>query len=420
LAVFAVVLAPVGSDGVTPSRAAPPAPQSSPSLAAPTVLATGLTELNAQLLWSPEARPQSPVGFGEWRDRVDALRPAYLRVLVDWSKLQPDPAKPPDLAHPADGCLRGAPPCAPYRGLSELMEAVASQQRAHPGAFEPVVTIYGVPQWAAAPASGCERSDASPRARPITGAGLDGYRALIRALLDAGRQAGLTLRWWSPWNEPNHPAFVSPQRDRCDASAPSRAPAVYTTLVRTAKAELDAAPGDQQLLLGELSGVTTPTPRSTAVAEFVDALPDDVVCAGRTWAQHMYAVPGADQAGGADPVGVLEAALDRRPCSRGAHIWITETGVGGPDPGGPRPQAPDALAAGCAAADGLLRRWAADPRVDAAFQYTFREDTAYPVGLVDAGLHRTYPTYDLWLAWGGTRLATDPPPVPPAGCGATG
>ena len=59
-----------------------------------------------------------------------------------------------------------------------------------------------------------------------------------------------------------------------------------------------------------------------------------------------------------------------------------------------------ALRAQCRAQERLLRRWAADPRVDAAFQYTFREDTAYPVGLADAGLTRAYPTYDLWAAWG--------------------
>ncbi|MCW2995444.1 MAG: hypothetical protein JWQ18_2939, partial [Conexibacter sp.] len=60
-------------------------------------------------------------------------------------------------------------------------------------------------------------------------------------------------------------------------------------------------------------------------------------------------------------------------------------------------------------------RWAADPRVDAAFQYTFREDTAYPVGLADAGLTRLYPTYDLWAAWG-ARAPSDPAPALPQSC----
>jgi hypothetical protein len=37
--------------------------------------------------------------------------------------------------------------------------------------------------------------------------------------------------------------------------------------------------------------------------------------------------------------------------------------------------------------------------VDAAFQYTFREDTAFPVGLADAGLDRLYRAYAAWQAW---------------------
>ena len=49
--------------------------------------------------------------------------------------------------------------------------------------------------------------------------------------------------------------------------------------------------------------------------------------------------------------------------------------------------------------DGALRFWAKDPRVDAAFQYTFREDTSFPVGLADASLDRLYRSYDAWQAW---------------------
>jgi hypothetical protein len=57
--------------------------------------------------------------------------------------------------------------------------------------------------------------------------------------------------------------------------------------------------------------------------------------------------------------------------------------------------------------------------VDAAFQYTFREDSAYPVGLADAGLTRTYPTYDLWAAWG-ARAPSDPAPALPPSCAEPG
>src|SRR5690606_36790649 len=59
-------------------------------------LAVGLTEQTANLLWSSAERPRLPHGFGPWRDRVAALSPARVRVLVDWAAVQPDRAAPPD------------------------------------------------------------------------------------------------------------------------------------------------------------------------------------------------------------------------------------------------------------------------------------------------------------------------------------
>jgi hypothetical protein len=391
----------------TTAAEAPPAP--------PTVLATGLTEANAQLLWpAGVARPDDAPVFGPWRDRVAALRPAFVRVAVDWARLQPDPAQPAVLDGAADGCLRGVPPCGAFSGLREQLQAIAAMQRAGHGAPEVEMVVLGVPDWAAEPASGCERSDAAPRSRPITAAGLVAYRALLGQLVALGQATGAQLRWWSPFNEPNHAAFISPQRATCSAAAPSRAPEVYAQLVRAAHDALDAAPGDQRLVLGEMAGVTTPTPRGSSVQEVVAGLPDDVACASRMWSQHEYAIL-APQPTDGDPVAALEQALDARPCTRGAHIWITETGVGGPRPGADRATDDASLRAGCRAMDVLLRRWAADPRVDVAIQYTFRDDTAYPVGLADPGLTRTYPAYDLWRAWG-ARAPSDPPPALPASC----
>jgi hypothetical protein len=63
-----------------------------------------------------------------------------------------------------------------------------------------------------------------------------------------------------------------------------------------------------------------------------------------------------------------------------------------------------------------LATWYRAPRVDAAFQYTFREDDSYPVGLVDTGLTRAYPTYDLWRAWGRRAFPTDEAPPLPSDC----
>jgi hypothetical protein len=399
-----------------PQRAEPP-PQPRPAAPPGEGLAMGLTETRPTLLWSREAQPELPGNLGEWRDRLAALRPRYFRLLVDWAVLQPDPAQPPNWTVPSDGCERGRPPCLAFNGIRDLLRAVASQQKAAPGTFEMLVSIYGVPAWAAAPPGGCERPDTGPRSRPITDQGLLGYRQLIRSLADLARTEGVALRWWSPWNEPNGPLFVSPQRGQCDRSAPLASPGVFVRLARAMREELRALPGDQRLVIAELAGLPGPQLRGGGIDEFYAALPDDVVCSAAVYAQHAYAERGRpDSAQG--PVDQLEAALDRRPCARGKPIWITETGIGGQDVGGDRTGGLATLRRDCRALDAALRRWDVDPRVEAAFQYTFRDDPVFPVGLVDAGLTRTWPSYDLWLAWAGDRPAAGPAPALPAACAA--
>jgi len=375
----------------------------------------GLTETRPTLLWSRAAQPDPPAGLGPWRDRLAALRPRYYRLLVDWAAIQPDPARPPDWTVATDGCERGRPPCQAFAGIRDVLRAVASQQQAAPGTFEVLVSIYGVPAWAAAPPGGCERADATPRSRPISEAGLAGYRALIGSLAALAREQGVTLRWWSPWNEPNGPFFISPQRARCDRSAPPVSAEVFTRLARAMRGELAALPGDQRIVLAELAGLTGPRLRGAGVEEFYAALPDDVVCSAAVYAQHAYAERDHPESAQA-PVDQLEAALARRPCAAGKPIWITETGVGGPNVGGERRGGLATLRRDCRALDAALRRWDVDPRVQAAFQYTFRDDPAFPVGLADVGLTRTWPTYDLWLAWAGDRPPGAPAPALPAAC----
>ncbi len=375
-------------------------------------LQLGISEANAPLL-APGA---APAGFGAYRDALAALRPDRYRLVVDWSKLQPDPATPADLAIEQDGCSRGLPPCAGYAGLRADLEAVRDARRAAGGGWEVMVVIYGVPDWAASPARGCERRNAAPRARPISSAGLAGYRALVRRLRATADEVGLPLRWWSPWNEPNHPAFVSPQRANCSPGSPSLSPAVYGRLVGAARAELEGS--GAKLVLGELAGFRGPREQGTGVGEFIRALPDEVACAASAWSQHEYASDADEPAApfARDAVAEAEAALAKRPCTDGLPLWVTETGVGGARSGQERPTRALDLARQCAAQAARIERWAADPKVQAVFQYTFREDTAYPVGLADARLQVLYPTHRLWQAWADAR--GDAAPARPAGCGA--
>ena len=367
-------------------------------------LVVGLTERNASLLWSRDARPDLDPALAPWRDRVEDLRPAYYRLAVDWAGLQPSPATAAQLDRPEDGCLRGRPPCGAYAGIRDTLRAVRSQQRAH-GGWEVVVVLYGVPAWAAIGPQGCERPTEQPRSRPITAAGLRGYRRLIRDLLRLADAEGVVLKWWSPWNEPNQPFFISPQRERCDVASPSLATQVYARLTRAARRELARDGGDHELVLGEMAGVDAPNANVTGIAELVRELPGDVACDGAVWAQHAYAERGGE-AEGEGPVGQLRRALDRRPCTRGAPIWVTETGVGAAHAGTERDTSPGELRASCRAMALALRRWGRDPRVEAAFQYTFREDSEFPVGLADPRLTRLYPVYDLWRGWSVRGRAT--------------
>ena len=400
----------------------PPAPKPAPTPPPPPPpakgLAIGLTESNANLLWSSSGPPAAAPGFGPYRAALAALHPRYVRVLVDWAALQPSPNAPAALEQTADGCDRGLAPCGTFGGLHDELAAIASAQRGQSG-FVPLIVLEGVPAWAALPPSGCERPGTGPFSRPIAPAAIAGYRALIREILALGRSVGLALPWWSPWNEPNHPAFISPQRRTCDGRSPALSPAVYTELARAMAAQLRADAPKDAMVIGELAGIDAPSPRAASVAEFVADLPADVICLGAVWSVHAYPRRGpANFAAG--PVGELEGALDARgACGRRARIWVTETGAGAPHAGRARPPGVADERAGCRAMATALLRWYRDPRVDAAFQYSFREDNLFPVGLADATLTRLYPAYSLWLAWGGTRPAADPPPPLPAQCSRT-
>ena len=391
----------------------PPAP--------PRGLAIGLDEENASLMSGRDP------GFAPWRERLDALEPQFIRLDVVWSKLQPSADKPPDFNAEQSGCVRDVPPCSPYAGVRGQLRALATQQHEHPGRFLGYVVFFGAPPWATAPKHGCVPPNVDPTGYALSDAGRAAYRKFVGDLIGVAREEGADLRYFSPWNEPNQPAFLSPQRESCDVNAPPLSPGSYAALVRQLRVALDDAPGDQQLVLGETAAYDTPRPTATSTAEFVDGLPHDVVCASDIWAQHAYVGtegigtaadlagdPG--RAGSASLIRGLVRALDARGCSQPKRIWITETGVGGPKPGGPRPTDPAALREQCRAMAAALRTWYRAPRVDAAFQYTFREDNTYPVGLVDTGLTRAYPTYDLLRAWGRRASPSDPPPAVPSSC----
>jgi hypothetical protein len=393
----AVVATPspsVAAPAATPSPS--PSPSPTPVSTPGSVLAVGLTEQNPNFLWPPAVH-EVPPEFERWRAAVGELRPAYYRLVVDWAVLEPAQGQL-KFDELIPGCMRSVHPCGPYLSLKDQLGALAARQKE--GGWAGFVVLSGTPEWAARPPGGCERDGTLPRSRPPTSAA--DYGRFVERVLELARSVGADLRYWSPANEPNHPFFLSPQRQECRASAPSAAISPYVAQARVLKRVLDAAPGEQELVLGELAGLDERRPMTTSIREFASRLPRDLVCAARVWSQHGYV-------GGRDPVDELWRGLRRQGCERPA-IWITETGVGAPRAGEQRRTSPESQKRACSRLHRRLVRWYRDPRVTAAFQYTFREDDLFPTGLVTTDLTSAYPALGAWTAWGGARAPGDPPP----------
>src|SRR3954464_4729864 len=297
--------APAPSPAATPvpSPTPPPAPAAGPGLA------IGVTEPNPNLVASPSDRAV-PEPWARWRDALGAIRPAYYRLMIDWPSIQPHADQPADLSAPNAGCMRALTPCLGWGGVRDQLRALASRQRE--GGWQALVVITGTPDWAAAPPSSCERSGTKPRPRPPRPDALPAYQRLVTDLLAAAAQEGADLRYWSAWNEPNHPYFLA----SCDQ------PGQYAQLVRALQQAL--AGTDRQIVLGETAGLLSSKPYVSTVPDFIAKLPQDVVCASGVWSQHAYI-------GGPDPVQPVAAALAARGCPA-PTFWITETGVGAVTP----------------------------------------------------------------------------------------
>src|SRR4051794_3693885 len=241
--------APTAPPVPTPPTATPtppPAPALSPVPADGPGLAVGVTEFTPNLVSADLQPPQPWAGL---RDQLAAIRPDFFRLVIDWPSIQPSADQPADLSAPHAGCIREVGPCLGWFGVRDQLRALASRQRE--GGWQALVVITGTPDWAASPPSGCERKQAGPSSRPPRADALPAYEKLITDVLAAAAQEGADLRFWSPWNEPNLPPFISPQRAACDPASPSLAPASYAAIAHAAIDALDQAPGDQQLVIGE-------------------------------------------------------------------------------------------------------------------------------------------------------------------------
>lgn len=347
-----------------------------------------------------------PAAFRPARDQIARMRPALYRMIVDWTYIQPDPRSPAILDANVDGCMRLRAPCRTFKGVEATLRALAARQRAGTG-WNVVVTIYGVPEWAATRGGGCERDNIGYRSRAINAAGLRAYAQLVRRIAELGDRLGVELRFWSPWNEPNQIFFISPQRARCDESSPLLSPAVYTRLYRTARRALEDAGGERELVLGDLAGSPEKGVRAGKADEFLRALPRDVVCGSEVLALHSY--PGNDF----DVIAEAARVTDSR-CGRRMPIWITETGAGNLRAGKERDVSASAVREQCRRYYDQLRAWRREPRVKVATQYLVREDPQFRVGLVTANMRREYPAFGMLTSW--SRAAPGAVPRLPASC----
>ena len=268
--------------------------------------------------------------------------------------------------------------------------------------------ITGTPEWAARPPSGCERRRIGPTNRMPRTDALGAYRKLVEDVLALAKKEGATLRYWAPWNEPNHPYSSSPQRAYCSGNAPSVSAKPYVEVANTLRGALDKAPGEQRYTVGEVAVQTRRLAVTTSVHEFLDALPPKLVCGAAAWTQHSYL-------GGLDVLDDVDHLLASKGCDHKLPIWMTETGAGAPRTSSARTGGRAAELRGCRAVHNTLSRWYRDPRIVAAIQYTLREDDVFPTGLVTTDLTRAYPALREWQQWGlkARPSAEDPPPSSP-------
>ena len=370
------------------------APAAGAQTPTPPPLSIGLTENDPRLL--------IPVG-PTWRAaaKVVALKPAYVRVLIPWERLQPRASSKPNWDAPFSGCPPINPGCRSERGMRGLLAAI-KQRQLEDGGWRILAVPYFTPLWAMAkPPSGCQKlRNRHARAQMPR---IAAYRQFLRAFNALADKVGVTIDFITPWNEPNHPGFLQPQRARCVAGAKAVSPMAYARLVRAARLELRYG---QQIVLGSLAGLQRPRIYGAGASEFIRGLPRDVACLEAPFAQHAYigvrprdgGLPRAANvrlASRGELLDTVIAALDSHRCGHRTPLWIAETGT---------------FDHRCPAMSAALRSWAVNERVDAAFQFTFRESRDYPVGLVSASLFETYRSYRAWYAFAGSpRTLPDNP-----------
>jgi hypothetical protein len=175
-----------------------------------------------------------------------------LRTLVDWATVAP--TQP---AHASD-------PFDPAYKLDDLDEFVRGAQAR--GA-EVLLTIWGTPSWA--------NGGAGPNRVPTKSADLTAFGHALASRYSGSRPGYPFVRFYSVWDEPNRPRFLTPQQD---------AAGLYAGLYRAAYAGIKSGSPKAEVAIGETSaqGSTNPVRFAELLARSRPRLRFDA------WALHPY------------------------------------------------------------------------------------------------------------------------------------
>ncbi|MDP9293101.1 MAG: hypothetical protein M3O90_01540 [Actinomycetota bacterium] len=338
--------------------------------------------------------------------RMRASGATAARFWVTWSDIAPTGDVKPagfDAANPGDPAYR-------WDATDRAVRAVAA------AGLEPIVTISAAPKWAERPQLGDE--SLSPRerfdgtVRPDAGEFTAFAEAITRRY--GGAFAGLPrVRWWQPWNEPNHHNDLNPQFDVAPdqpATNDTRllAPAMYRELLQGFASAAHAVHADNVIVAGGLAPFFRPNPGGRAAAPLtfmrellcMDARDRPKACPGGplefdVWSQHPY-TSGDARHHANSPFDVSlgdmpEVARLLRAAERAGHVrshrkvrlWVTEFSWDSSPPD--RYGVPDKL----------LTRWVAEALhelwhdgVELVTWFQIRDAVAPPQGLFQSGLFR--------------------------------
>ena len=230
--------------------------------------------------------------------------------------------------------------------------------------------------------------------------------SFLRALNALADKVGVKIDYITPWNEPNHPAFLQPAA-RAAATRRSKAiaPLAYAKLVRAAERELRSG---QTLVLGSLAGLQRPRIYGAGAAEFIRGLPRDVACLDAPFAQHAYVgEPGRRRRARRRAPNPASARAPRP--ARRRHRGARRQGLSDSSSscGSPRPARSTTAARRCPPRCARGRSTTASTRRSSTRSAS---RATIPVGLVSPSLRTPTRSYRAWFAFaGGPREGADEP-----------